>query len=136
VEAAGRDDAEDRGGGLGVSVRAVEQPVLATDDDVSQRSFGARVVERDVAVEENAAQTSPEVIGNGASCRPRAAIRPNGALDRFGTARSIVARATAGLFGTDPELVAKMVVIDGLARCPAPAILGLEVGLFDLPRDS
>jgi hypothetical protein len=51
VEAAGGNDAEDRGGGFSMRVGAVEQPVLTPDDDRSQRALCACVVERDVAVE-------------------------------------------------------------------------------------
>ena len=50
VEEAGCDQAEDGSSGLGVGVAAVEHPVLAADGDLAQPSFGARVVERQVAV--------------------------------------------------------------------------------------
>ena len=56
MQPARRDHAEDRRGGLGVSVAAVKHPALTTDDDLSQRAFCSCVVERQVTVVEDASK--------------------------------------------------------------------------------
>ena len=56
VEATRGNQAEQRGGGLGVGVAAVEHPRFAADHDLAQGALGAGVVERELGVVEHAKQ--------------------------------------------------------------------------------
>lgn len=50
VEPGSLDEAVDRGGAVAAVIGAREQPVLATDRDAAQRSFGGVVVDLEPAV--------------------------------------------------------------------------------------
>ena len=63
VEAARGDDAEERGGGLGVGVAAVKHPRLAADHYLAQGALGAGVVERQLDVVEHAQQLALLIRG-------------------------------------------------------------------------